>query len=388
MADSILASGKSADYRHATEVLHREQGADDRHHANYRMLWECGFADLIRRDYYGLFEFSAATAGHLLEAGCGTGVEAVNLQRLAPGLTAHGVDISSVALVEAVRRPDKAAATFHQAALEQLPFVDSAFDIVSSHEVVEHVEDPAVVLREFHRVLKPGGVCVIATPNGASLWADQLRQRVYRLFGRRGAPVGQDHTRPPSFWRREFARVGLVLERQIFDGAALEFQTYFAKASWMHRISRTLEPLRAVPFVNLLLCDRVKFRLRKPGDATHPLRQVTPCCPLCFSALADHGAVAVCGRGHRFARGEAGVIDFTAEAAASGGAVVESAGTKHDGGAEAATAISAQAPVDWRRRARRAALFVFGCGYAAMLLALAPLGLAVGAFYQPFDETR
>jgi 2-polyprenyl-3-methyl-5-hydroxy-6-metoxy-1,4-benzoquinol methylase len=112
---------------------------------------------------------------------------------------------------------------FYQSSLEQLPFADASFGYITSHEVIEHVETPAIVLRALSRVLKPGGICVIATPNGASLWIEHLRQRVIRLFGRRGAPVGADHTRTPGYWRRQFQSAGLVIERQIFDGAAFEF---------------------------------------------------------------------------------------------------------------------------------------------------------------------
>jgi len=43
----------------------------------------------------------------LLDAGCGAGIEAGNLQRLAPGLKIHGVDISSVSLADAALRSEK-----------------------------------------------------------------------------------------------------------------------------------------------------------------------------------------------------------------------------------------------------------------------------------------
>jgi 2-polyprenyl-3-methyl-5-hydroxy-6-metoxy-1,4-benzoquinol methylase len=230
-----IVSGKSAAYRKASEALHGAAPSWDRRATHYRVLWECGYGDLIRADFYRLFAFPAGVTGHLLDAGCGTGIEAVNLQRQAPGLHIQGVDVSSVALAGAVAKPDTGNAAFYQAAQERLPFPDAVFDYIASHEVIEHVEDPAVVVRDLGRVLKPGGVCVIATPNGASLWIDHLRQRVMRLFGRRGAPIGADHTRPPAFWRRQFGLAGFVVERQIFDGAALEFQLFVAPARWRCR---------------------------------------------------------------------------------------------------------------------------------------------------------
>jgi len=48
---------------------------------------------------------------------------------------------------------------------EELPFEDNAFDIVYSSNVLEHTADPARVLREAVRVVKPGGVVQIVCPN-------------------------------------------------------------------------------------------------------------------------------------------------------------------------------------------------------------------------------
>lgn len=48
---------------------------------------------------------------------------------------------------------------------ESLPFPDGHFDIVYSSNVLEHTDDPARVLREAVRVLKPGGVAQIVCPN-------------------------------------------------------------------------------------------------------------------------------------------------------------------------------------------------------------------------------
>jgi SAM-dependent methyltransferase len=321
---------------------------------HYRMLRECRYEDLIRADFRGLFGFTATTSGCLLDAGCGTGNETVELLRQAPRLRIHGVDLSRAAVAIAAGRPETGKATFCCSALECLPFPDAAFDYISSHEVIEHVEDPAVVLRELHRVVRPGGVCVIATPNGASLWIEHLRQRWMRLTGRRGAPVGADHTRPPSFWRREFRGAGFALERQIFDGAALEFQLFVAPAGLMPLLSRVFEPLRVVPLVNWLLCDRVKFRLRKPGSRDDRTGETDP----------------------------VGLIDFTAVAA---GSTTTAAGPVEPASASApAPAASVRPPL--RRRLRRGVLLGLSLVYAGFLVLLAPLGLAVSRFHQPFGR--
>jgi SAM-dependent methyltransferase len=48
---------------------------------------------------------------------------------------------------------------------DRYPFPDARFDACVSNYVVEHVPDPAAHLREVHRVLKPGGLYVLRTPN-------------------------------------------------------------------------------------------------------------------------------------------------------------------------------------------------------------------------------
>jgi SAM-dependent methyltransferase len=64
--------------------------------------------------------------------------------------------------------------TFHRESfnveLAPFPFVDGAFDIVLCCEILEHlIMDPSHMLREIHRVLKPGGYLLLTTPNFARL---------------------------------------------------------------------------------------------------------------------------------------------------------------------------------------------------------------------------
>jgi 2-polyprenyl-3-methyl-5-hydroxy-6-metoxy-1,4-benzoquinol methylase len=47
----------------------------------------------------------------------------------------------------------------------RLPYDDSSIDIACSLEVIEHVEDQFAFTRELHRILRPGGLAIISTPN-------------------------------------------------------------------------------------------------------------------------------------------------------------------------------------------------------------------------------
>lgn len=52
---------------------------------------------------------------------------------------------------------------------QPLPYADARFDLVTATEVIEHLEHYRETLREFFRVLKPGGLCVLSTPNVLNL---------------------------------------------------------------------------------------------------------------------------------------------------------------------------------------------------------------------------
>jgi SAM-dependent methyltransferase len=53
---------------------------------------------------------------------------------------------------------------------EDLPFEDASFDLVLSSNVLEHVRDPAAVISESIRVLRPGGLLHFVVPNYGSWW--------------------------------------------------------------------------------------------------------------------------------------------------------------------------------------------------------------------------
>jgi SAM-dependent methyltransferase len=97
----------------------------------------------------------------VLDAGCGAGAQAVELVRR--GALVTGVDLSSGLLGIARGRLGSDVA-LHQANLAQpLPLADSVFDLVVSSLVMHYLAEWEPTLREFHRVLTPGGRVVMST---------------------------------------------------------------------------------------------------------------------------------------------------------------------------------------------------------------------------------
>jgi len=111
---------------------------------------------------YVLEDLKPITTGRLLDVGCGSGTMAKALKRERPELDVHGADFSA-STIEAAQK-DAQGVTFVQAPAEALPFDDGWFDAVTMFDVLEHVDDPARVLAEIARVLKPGGRFHIVLP--------------------------------------------------------------------------------------------------------------------------------------------------------------------------------------------------------------------------------
>jgi len=137
----------------------------------------------------------------VLDLGCGSGYGAARIGEEAKKV--EGVDVDAEAVAFARQRYSRENVSFSRIESgKSLPFADASFDVVLSFQVIEHVWDDGTYLKEAHRVLKPGGVMVVVTPD-----------RAHRLL------PGQ---RPWNRWHvREYS--GAQLERkmgQYFDVAA------------------------------------------------------------------------------------------------------------------------------------------------------------------------
>lgn len=119
-------------------------------------------------------------SGALLDLGSGKGELLTLLAGRFPGLQPFACDYTD----QLMKRPNQSVAVVdlnHQ----PLPFSDETFEVVTCSETIEHLENYWSVLREVHRVLRPGGIAVFTTPNILNL---RSRFRFfatgfYNLFG-------------------------------------------------------------------------------------------------------------------------------------------------------------------------------------------------------------
>jgi SAM-dependent methyltransferase len=95
----------------------------------------------------------------LLDAGCGTGGDAITLAAaVQPGGEVVGIDTSAAAIDAArARAGAQAAVRFELADVAELPFPDRSFDAARADRVLLHLDRPVVAVHQLVRVLRPGG---------------------------------------------------------------------------------------------------------------------------------------------------------------------------------------------------------------------------------------
>jgi ubiquinone/menaquinone biosynthesis C-methylase UbiE len=130
--------------------------------------------------YHGYIDLMPVTGQDgqcVLDYGCGPGNDLVGFAAYSKPSRLIGMDISPASVAEARER-----AALHASNVEVMPIVenkpipleDASIDYLHSSGVVHHAADPAAVLREFRRVLKPTGRCRIMVYNYDSLWVHLL----------------------------------------------------------------------------------------------------------------------------------------------------------------------------------------------------------------------
>jgi SAM-dependent methyltransferase len=224
--------------------------------------------DLIRRHV-------ALEHRTILDVGCGLGMYVRAFRRFSPDV--YGIDIDGEKVAEAGRE----LPNLYVAPAEALPFPDGMFDVVLSHEVIEHVADDRRAIAEAVRVLRApsrtegagsGGRLVIFVPN-----------RLYP-FETHGAYWGGRYhfgniplvNYLPDRWRERFCPhvraytgrglrrlltglpVRVVIHIQIFPGYDKVIRRHPVLGRFLRRLTYLLEgsPLRGLGLSHLLIVEK------------------------------------------------------------------------------------------------------------------------------------
>jgi ubiquinone/menaquinone biosynthesis C-methylase UbiE len=111
------------------------------------------------------YEFAAryVEGKHVLDIGCGEGYGSATLAEKATHVV--GTDRSEEVIKYAAAKYPLPNIEFRCMPAEKHAFPDESFDVVVCLELIEHVQNYVAVMEEMHRLLKPGGILILSTPN-------------------------------------------------------------------------------------------------------------------------------------------------------------------------------------------------------------------------------
>jgi len=142
---------------------------------------------------------------HLLDAGCGTGW--FSREAASRGARVASLDLGP-RLLKQVRGKCGSAGVVGD--VLTLPFKNDVFDYVIATELIEHTVNPKDAIRAMSRALKPGGICILTTPNKAwyfFVWlANAFRLRPYK---------GYENWMGWQEAQKSFLECGCTIERMI-----------------------------------------------------------------------------------------------------------------------------------------------------------------------------
>lgn len=165
---------------------------------------------------------------HVLDIGCGPGTDLTALAAATgPAGAVFGIDQDPQMVATArARTAGQQNVEVRQADAHRLPFETHSIDRARTDRVLMHVADPAAVLAELHRVLRPGGLLTLAEPDWDALAIDHPDLAISRAFTRY---IAERVNRNPAIGRqlpRLAAQAGYTM-RTVGNAAAVftDFET-------------------------------------------------------------------------------------------------------------------------------------------------------------------
>ena len=162
-------------------------------------------ADIKRLDFIiEVLRSQLPTGAEVLDVGCGNGVISRSLGE--KGFNVQGIDVSEKAIEKAKSLNKSNNVKFDVVSAEQLVANGQQYHAVICSEVLEHLNEPARLLKVLHEILKEDGVLIVTVPNGKGArevlitkpvqkmqkknnWSWKLLQRIKKALGYSGTTV-------------------------------------------------------------------------------------------------------------------------------------------------------------------------------------------------------
>lgn len=185
-----------------------------------------------------------------LDIGCSVGATVQAATDL--GWEAHGVDISK----RAVEYCNSLGLNCKAISGVELPYEDASFDLVTNWHVIEHVRDVSETIREWSRVLKPGGIMILETPA-----SNYLKARIMGPKYKKFWPPDHLYTFDRSNLTSLLRKGGFEILPSRLIGKATALPLHLSAYALAYRGFRTT--CRAFN-----LCKSIEICCRKPTSAT------------------------------------------------------------------------------------------------------------------------
>lgn len=141
------------------------------------------FEPYISYEHWHRYQYAAdfSFGKDVLDVASGEGYGSAHLATVAKSVI--GVDLSTEAVKHAIEKYPRPNLNFLSGAADRIPLDDSAVDLVVSFETIEHLDSAAQAgfLREVQRVLRPGGVFLVSSPNRDTYTVDPRHRNPYHL---------------------------------------------------------------------------------------------------------------------------------------------------------------------------------------------------------------
>lgn len=195
--------------------------------------------DLTNQSFIQFLEFESDSA--ILEVGSGLGILTRQLALLIPKGEVWGIERSVEQLARVTN--DLPNLHFRQADAHTLPFEENRFDVVYCRYLLEHVADPNKVLKEMHRVLKPGGKIFVQENNILVSTFDPDCPKfdaLWRQFARLQALSGGDASIGKKLFRllqnAEFCRIRLSIQPEVHHHGMASYEP------WLENLIENIRP--------------------------------------------------------------------------------------------------------------------------------------------------
>lgn len=151
----------------------------------------------------------------VLDVGTSTGTNLIMLKENGFDWTV-GLDLSPDALLSYKNRE---LGPVMGGVAERLPFAENCFDLVLATDILEHLDDDSVGLKEIARVLKPGGTALFTVPAFQCLWGlqDEVSEhrRRYRLKQLRNVIQSENFSINKAYYFNFFLFIPILCARKI-----------------------------------------------------------------------------------------------------------------------------------------------------------------------------